>query len=159
MCTKWAGIRMSEKDHKFTPKSSKSHPKWVPNPPKSSPGAPKMASENWIILERAKNEVRGSYGVSSWSFFGVLGRPKFGAKPHKIDAKARKKRRAKITWFLHRFFSVFRGARTPKIELSSRRNANFRKIDVFRKSAKNHHFWDPKIDDFCIFGAFFGRKN
>ena len=50
--------------------------------------------------------------------------------------------------FQHRFWIVFWRLRTLKIELPPRREHDFHKIDVFKKSLKNHwfssHFWMPK---------------
>ena len=71
-------------------------------------------------------------------------------KTVQICAKTRKIRCPKITWFFHRFFTGFPGVRTPEFVLPSRRNTNFRKIDVFRKNAKKHVF----LHDFSyIFGG------
>ena len=79
-------------------------------------------------------------------------------KTLQIGAKTRKNRCPKITCFVYRFVTVFRGAWTPEFVLPSRRNANFRKIDVFRKSTKKHHFWDPQINTFPMFFGIFGIK-
>ena len=48
-------------------------------------------------------------------------------------------------------FDQFLDAQTWKMLLPSRRNANFCKIDIFKKSAKNHHFEHPQNEDFHIF--------
>ena len=43
--------------------------------------------------------------------------------------------------FAHRCWVDFLRLRTLKIELSPRREHDFRKIDVFKKGSKKHRFW------------------
>ena len=139
------------KSPQINPQSPKKSPKMAPKSPQIEPwGLQNVVKKLNLFFYRFR-------GPPMLFFLPFLG-PFWDPKTAQIGEKTRKIRCPKITWFFHRFFTVFEGVRTPEIVLPSRRNTNFRKIDFFRKSAKNHNFWDPKISDFLIFSHFLSSK-
>ena len=76
---------------------------------------------------------QASFRIAFRNDFGGFGRPKsmFEAHFSMFFSNA----------FAHRCWVDILRLRTLKIELSPRREHDFRKIDVFKKGSKKHRFW------------------